>query len=437
MNKIENILEKIQKTLSSNARNKDLSDFNSLQYFIEKFGYWPSISNYGSSDNKFIEYNKFIELLDKTFVDNKKVFKKTYYDKQNNDFITQTLIVEIKNEYVFCIDVCFLSDIISLDVKSNSEFNEDLVDEFDYVDVIKQTIKNKPRNPDDKCVISDITILSPVVTEAELIKKLFNIVTESSFYFENKTISIEMVATSRGELYTEDFVLDEKFVNLNNYDLHYGDGFLDFYQELKKKLKESTKGLVLLHGEPGTGKTHFIRQIIKDLTTENVKILYFPPTMVDSIIDPSFINFISNWSSSNDGKKGVILIEDAEPLLESRQNSRNIGITNLLNVTDGILNDILKIQIIATFNTKLENLDSAILRSERLIARKEFSKLTKEQIYTLIEKIDVPKEKIDDFLIKNKTSFMSLAEIYSIKKNNQIIEHTVLKKEQNKVGFKK
>lgn len=181
--------------------------------------------------------------------------------------------------------------------------------------------------------------------------------------------------------------------------------------------------------------TVYIRQLLKELTKEDANILYFSPMMVSSITDPSFINFITNWANGNDNKKGILLIEDAEPLLETRDNGRNIGISNLLNLTDGLLNDILKIQIIATFNTTVGKLDKALLRPERLIARKEFKKLCKEDVYTLIEKIGVKKEKIDKFFTDNpKETEMTLAEIYNLKKENEIIEHDV-KKSDKKMGF--
>jgi hypothetical protein len=147
--------------------------------------------------------------------------------------------------------------------------------------------------------------------------------------------------------------------------------------------------------------------------------------MVDSITDPSFFNFITDWTMDN-GKRTILLIEDAEPLLASRNNNRNLGITNLLNLTDGILNDILSIQIIATFNTDLGELDDALLRPERLIARKEFTNLTIEQSKSVAEKL-----KLDTKIINKE---MSLAELYSMKKNKEIMNHGI--KHEKQMGFK-
>lgn len=176
--------------------------------------------------------------------------------------------------------------------------------------------------------------------------------------------------------------------------------------------------------------TYFLRYLLQKLSKTRKKVLYFPPSMVEAITDPAFFNFIMNWTMDN-GKNSVLLIEDAEPLLLSRESGRNMGITNLLNLTDGILNDILSIQIIATFNTSLNELDKALLRPERLIARKEFKKLTLENGKKLAEIL-----KIDSNLI---TKEMSLAEIYSIKNDNEVLLHGVDKNsvtgERQTIGF--
>jgi len=162
--------------------------------------------------------------------------------------------------------------------------------------------------------------------------------------------------------------------------------------------------------------TFFIRHLLQKLSKTDKKVLYFPPTMVESVTDPTFFNFITSWTMDN-GKNSILLIEDAEPLLSSRESNRNMGITNLLNLTDGILNDILSIQIIATFNTHLNDLDKSLLRPERLIARKEFKKLNIENGKKLASIL-----KIDEGMIKDE---MTLADIYSIKNDNTVLLHGI------------
>jgi hypothetical protein len=113
----------------------------------------------------------------------------------------------------------------------------------------------------------------------------------------------------------------------------------------------------------------------------------------------------------------VLLIEDAEPLLQARQSDTRIqGVTNLLNMTDGLLNDMLKLQIICTFNVNLKKLDKALLRPGRLLARKEFKALPELEANILASRLGVK---------HTFTAPATIAEIYALTKNKNILIHGV------------
>jgi ATP-dependent 26S proteasome regulatory subunit len=98
-----------------------------------------------------------------------------------------------------------------------------------------------------------------------------------------------------------------------------------------------------------------------------------------------------------------------------------MGVSNILNLTDGILGDCLNIQIIATFNMKREKIDQALLRKGRLIAEHKFDKLSINEVNKLLEYIG--KE-------GKVTEPMTLADIYNI-------DEELFKVEENlKIGFK-
>jgi hypothetical protein len=86
----------------------------------------------------------------------------------------------------------------------------------------------------------------------------------------------------------------------------------------------------------------------------------------------------------------------------------------------------LSIQVIATFNTDLSNIDEALLRPERLIARKEFRKLKTEDAKALSDFLGIQRD-ID--------SEMTLAEIYSESKEHQVLLHEY-NQNKKKIGFK-
>ena len=77
----------------------------------------------------------------------------------------------------------------------------------------------------------------------------------------------------------------------------------------------------------------------------------------------------------------------------------------------------MNIQIIATFNTKLINIDNALLRPERLMARKEFSELSIEKGKYLASKINISPDLID--------KKMTLADIYALKNESKPITHNI------------
>jgi len=244
----------------------------------------------------------------------------------------------------------------------------------------------------------------------------------------SKESMIGIISHDGNSFYVKSFSLAGKIPQFIHVDEHYGEGFAAFHDKMLGRIRTENKGLILFHGEPGTGKTQYIRMLLDQLTKTNKSILYVPPGFSDQLTDPTMIEFISEWVWEED-RDCILLIEDAEPLLETRNGSdgRSTGISNLLNMTDGILNDMLGLMVIATFNTSLSKIDSALLRPQRLIARKEFGRANKEQALKLAEALDMPLPEID--------YPATLAEFYSHKKGQDILFHSV--HEERKIGFLK
>jgi ATP-dependent 26S proteasome regulatory subunit len=101
----------------------------------------------------------------------------------------------------------------------------------------------------------------------------------------------------------------------------------------------------------------------------------------------------------------ILFIEDAERVITDRNNGGANGVSNILNITDGILSDILKIQIVATFNMDKAKIDSALLRKGRLIAEHKFDALPIEDANNLIKHLG------KDYVA---TKPMTLTEIYNL-----------------------
>ena len=231
---------------------------------------------------------------------------------------------------------------------------------------------------------------------------------------------IEIVQVNTKNQYTLDSYPVLNDFSISDLDLHYGKGFEAFHDKLIQRFKSETKGLILLYGEAGTGKTFYIRHLLRHMTENEKVVIYMPPNMVDQLLNPNFITFLSNSITqyARNGNSCVLLVEDAEPLLVSREHyMRSMGISNLLNFTDGLLNDVLNIQIICTFNVKIHELDKALLRPGRLIAHKEFKALSALNANRLAQQLG----------IKHRfTVPVNISDVYALLEGKEILTHNTL-----------
>ena len=150
-------------------------------------------------------------------------------------------------------------------------------------------------------------------------------------------------------------------------DLFYEADFKETDEVIRKRLNQKNdKGIVLLHGLPGTGKTTYIRYLIGKIRK---RVLFLSPCIAGNLINPDFIELLI------DNPNTVLIIEDAENIIMDRKHNTGSGVSNLLNISDGLLADFLNVQLICTFNSSLTMIDNALMRKGRLIAKYEFGKL--------------------------------------------------------------
>jgi len=162
-------------------------------------------------------------------------------------------------------------------------------------------------------------------------------------------------------------------------DDNYNDDFKETHQIILKRLsKKNDKGLVLLHGLPGTGKTSYIRHLCATLKKQ---IIFLSPSMAEAMTDPGLISLLI------DNPNSIFVIEDAENIITDREKNGNSPVSALLNISDGLLSDCLNIQIICSFNTPLSKVDSALLRKGRLIAKYEFKELSTDKAQKLSDQL--------------------------------------------------
>ena len=162
-------------------------------------------------------------------------------------------------------------------------------------------------------------------------------------------------------------------------DLYYEDDFIEIDEIIRKRLNQKNdKGIVLLHGLPGTGKTTYLRHLIGRIKK---RVLFLSPNIANSLVDPEFIDLLI------DNPNSVVIIEDAENIIMDRRTNPDSSVSNLLNISDGLLADFLNVQLICTFNNSLTLVDSALTRKGRLIAKYEFGKLSVRKAQRLSDRL--------------------------------------------------
>ena len=181
------------------------------------------------------------------------------------------------------------------------------------------------------------------------------------------------------------------------------------HEEIMDFLKGDIYGLLLLHGNPGTGKSFYIRYLMYTLFKKKFMIL--DNSVFNYITDSSFIQLLIN------NQNAIIILEDCEEMLVDRVAGNN-KLAALLNLSDGIIGDSFNLKFICTFNSNISKLDPAIMRKGRMKLKYEFKKLDKKKVQAFAKKLnkDVPNED------------MTLADLFNYGEDNGV-------KQEKKIGF--
>lgn len=345
--------------------------FNYLFYYCHKHDEQPSVHK----PNRLLYSDSCIKKLEKKY---EKIYELTSTVRLKNEVktVTSTYAFE-KGKVLIFLERAKLADDdyegSQYDLEIDSHQNDALSDSF-VVTVLYD------KNTDLQEVMNDFTL-----RKEKNKNNVFLIVGSPGEGFGLKDFQTRMP--------TKDFDIE----------LNYGEAFTKKHKIILKRLNQTnSSGLVILNGQPGTGKTTYIKYLT---TLIDKKIIFVPPSMAEGITAPNFLPFLMDYKNS------ILVIEDAEKVIGSRESSdTSNGVSNILNMTDGILGDCLNIQVIATLNTTREKIDAALLRKGRLIAEHEFAELPVESVEKLFKHLE----------IKDKPSGpMTLTDIYNYEKDQE------------------
>jgi GTPase SAR1 family protein len=175
----------------------------------------------------------------------------------------------------------------------------------------------------------------------------------------------------------------------------------------------SNASILLLLGPPGTGKTSWIKGLLYE--TKNNGIVTYDPEILKR--DYVFANFIS-------GEANVMVIEDADVFLKSREGHGNDLMHKFLNIGSGLISSAKKKIIFSTNLANIRDVDEALVRPGRCYDILEFRNLKVHEAEALARAKGLD---FDPSVCNNDT--VSVAEVFNQKTNQEI------KKFNRSVGF--
>ncbi len=176
-----------------------------------------------------------------------------------------------------------------------------------------------------------------------------------------------------------------------------------------KELKNKDKGLTILYGDKGVGKTNLSKYIS---TKVDRLVIYLPLNTIESSINSSdFRTFLKKYN------KCLLIVDDCEFLYNPMYGKHNYFSVNVLQLIDSVVSDELDLQILLIFNVDEEDdIDSNLIDSNNLISIFEVEELESEVATELSKELGFNKK---------------------FKKNTRLVEvfHNNNKVEKNNLGF--
>jgi len=168
--------------------------------------------------------------------------------------------------------------------------------------------------------------------------------------------------------------------------------------------------LIFWMGPPGTGKTYCVRSLIENWKNDfTINLIVDPESFLRN---PCYLKevVLSHTVGRGDTANLIILEDCPRSVLKEARASDSYNMGRLLNITDGILGQGLKLVFLMTTNDDIKDIDKAFLRDGRCLQRLKFDLLDSNSANDWLEK----NEYKGDFKAKED---IELARLFAIKNN--------------------
>jgi hypothetical protein len=233
---------------------------------------------------------------------------------------------------------------------------------------------------------------------------------EEAIELENQEKKSNTYTVSIGTTGLEEQLISFLDSDVENIDLYYNDQTLKKVNKLSKSIKNNKKGLSIIHGERGTGKSTLIKYLSSKI---DKKFIFIPCSMFETtIINPDFRSFI------NKNPDSIIILDDSDIYFSEIYSKSNIFTNNILQLVDGLDSDTLKLHIVAVLNlSDVSDIDHILLDCNNLID------------IINVEELEVNKIKELNKHLKSKIKVKKPTTLIDVLKNRNFTGH------KNEIGF--
>lgn len=248
----------------------------------------------------------------------------------------------------------------------------------------------------DTSLVSDIVFYYKYEENLPVIQKVIDGINKCMIDFcEEESKNLNTLSLSSSGLEIEPLSLD---YDSDNFELYFNNKTIKILNKTIKKIKKSERGLVILNGERGVGKTSSIKYIADNLDRI---VIFIPNSLIEQTINNSdFRKFLRKYS------KPVLVLDDCEMIFNDYFSKSNMIVNNLLQIVDGLIYD--DVTVVAIFNVDDESeIDHTLLESNNLIENIDFEYLSLEEA-----------EELSKHLGSNKKYKVDIKMIDVLKKRN-------------------